>query len=160
MGKDKGQDREARELLSELEKDPRVLRMKEYTQHGGTSAYDHCVDVARKSLKVAEKFKGTDRKAVVMGALLHDYFLYDWHSKGDRLHGYHHPKIAAQKAREDFAVSDKEAQIISSHMWPLTLTAVPKSREAWIVCMADKWCSLKETVGGRLGKKSGKKGGD
>lgn len=31
------------------------------------------------------------------------------------------------------------------HMWPLTISAVPMCREAWIVTMADKWCSLMET---------------
>ena len=30
-------------------------------------------------------------------------------------------------------------------MWPLTISAVPMCREAWIVTMADKWCSLMET---------------
>ena len=29
----------------------------------------------------------------------------------------------------------------------------PTCREAWIVCLADKWCALCETVAGRLPRK-------
>ena len=43
-------------------------------------------------------------------------------------------------------LNDKERNIIRSHMWPLTITAVPACREAVIVCIADKWCSLVETL--------------
>ena len=39
----------------------------------------------------------------------------------------------------------REKDIIKKHMWPLTISAVPMCREAWIVTMADKWCSLMET---------------
>lgn len=38
--------------------------------------------------------------------------------------------------------------IITTHMWPLTLRFVPRSREAVLVCMADKYCSTLETVVG------------
>jgi hypothetical protein len=49
-------------------------------------------------------------------------------------------------ASEVFHVGKKEQDIIRTHMWPLTLHTVPRSREAVIVCMADKWCSLQETI--------------
>ena len=31
----------------------------------------------------------------------------------------------------------------------------PTCREAWIVCLADKWCALRETIAGRLPRKGG-----
>ncbi len=34
-------------------------------------------------------------------------------------------------------------------MFPL-VPVPPTCREAWIVCMADKWCALYETVAARL----------
>ena len=40
----------------------------------------------------------------------------------------------------------KEENIIRSHMWPLTFWHYPQSREAVIVCLADKIVSTKETL--------------
>ena len=81
------------------------------------------------------------------GALLHDYFLYDWHEKDPehRLHGFHHPSTALKRASEDFRLSELERDIILHHMFPLTLFP-PRSREAMIVCVVDKWCGIYETV--------------
>ena len=89
-----------------------------------------------------------DEKALLTGALLHDFYLYDWHKKNDRhgLHGYTHPDTACKNARHYFHINKKEQDIIRTHMWPLTLTKVPKSREAMIVCLADKYVSTVETL--------------
>lgn len=39
-------------------------------------------------------------------------------------------------------------------MFPL-VPVPPTCREAWIVCLADKWCALRETIAGRLPRKGG-----
>ena len=92
---------------------------------------------------------------MVRGAFLHDYFLYDWHKKKAKfrnmkeffkLHGFMHPSYAAANAKRDFNINEKEEHIIRSHMWPLTVTKLPKSREAVIVCIADKLTSATETI--------------
>jgi hypothetical protein len=44
------------------------------------------------------------------------------------------------------AIDDKTGQVIESHMWPLTLLTPPRSREAVLVCMADKYIATKEMV--------------
>ncbi|MCR5108604.1 MAG: HD domain-containing protein [Lachnospiraceae bacterium] len=133
--------------IRELLKDPKIVRMKDYTQHGNISTYKHCLRVARKSYDIAHKMNiRINMKEMLKGAILHDYFLYDWHYKGDKLHGYHHPHIALRNALMDFKLTEREKNIIKSHMWPLTLTHIPKCREAFIVCLADKICSLEETV--------------
>ena len=125
--------------------------MKEFTQHGSVSTYEHCLSVARTSLKLARALHmKVDTSELVRGALLHDYYLYDWHTHGDKLHGYHHPEIAAEQAHQDFTLSEKEKGIIRTHMWPLTLRHVPASKEAALVCAADKLCSSKETIQGAV----------
>ena len=57
-----------------------------------------------------------------------------------------HPSYAAANAKRDFNINEKEEHIIRSHMWPLTVTKLPKSREAVIVCIADKLTSATETI--------------
>ena len=79
---------------------------------------------------------------------LHDFYLYDWHEKSTwhRWHGFSHPSRAWENARRHFPMGAKEENIIRSHMWPLIPWQIPKSREAVIVCLADKCCSLYETT--------------
>ena len=90
-----------------------------------------------------------DENALIRGALLHDYFLYDWHLKdpSHRLHGFTHPATALRNAGEDWSLSPIEKEIISKHMFPLT-PLPPTCREAWLVCLADKLCAAGETCGG------------
>lgn len=89
-----------------------------------------------------------DAKSLICGAFLHDFYLYDWHKADDshHLHGFHHPAVALQNAREYFHPNSIEEDIIVNHMWPLTLTKIPRSCEAIIVCLVDKWCSVCETL--------------
>lgn len=63
-------------------------------------------------------------------------------------HGFAHPHIACRNAAMRFHVNAEVQHIITTHMWPLTLRFVPRSREAVLVCMADKYCSTLETVVG------------
>ncbi len=127
-------------------------REKDYIQHGTTSTYAHSLCVAYMSVWLAvrkrHKRNKVDMKSVVRGALLHDYFLYDWHEKNEyhNLHGYTHAKRAMENARRDFSITAKEAEIIYCHMFPLNISRVPHSREARIVCVADKMVAGSETL--------------
>lgn len=142
-------DQQADRLIEDMANDPRLLQLKAFTQHGKVSTYDHSVSVAKMSLKLARMLRlRVDSEQLVRGALLHDYYLYDWHNHGDKLHGYHHPDIAADKAGRDFALTQREQEIIRTHMWPLTLRRIPSSKEAALVCTADKLCSTLETIRG------------
>ena len=125
-------------------------RMKQYIQHGSTSVFEHTVSVAKFSLIFAYALENIgakfDHRSLVRGALLHDYFLYDWHEKNEyhNLHGFTHPGRAHDNATRDFKLNDIEKDIIKKHMFPLTIVP-PRRRESWLVCMADKWCAICET---------------
>ncbi len=126
-------------------------KTKEYIQHGNMTVNHHCIDVAKYSLAISRKLRiPCNRRELVRGALLHDYFLYDWHDKYHRdvknLHGFYHPGIALRNASKEYKLTPRERDIIKKHMWPLTVVP-PQCREAWIVTAADKYCSLLETVG-------------
>ena len=127
---------------------PAVRRMEAFTQHGDTSCLHHCLAVAYLSFRICRALR-MDRHwhSLVRGALLHDFFLYDWHEKhaGHPLHGFTHPGTALRNASLHFALDDRERDIIARHMWPLT-PRFPRYREAYIVCLADKICSLRETL--------------
>ena len=62
------------------------------------------------------------------------------------MHGFTHAKKASENAKELIEVDEKTCKAIESHMWPLTLSSVPLSKEAWLLCIADKICATKETV--------------
>ena len=119
-----------------------------FMQHGSFTVYDHSVNVAKTCVRIANKLHlNIDYNSLVKGALLHDYFLYDWHDnnkKIDGLHGFVHPKIAMQNAKRDFGLNEKEENMILSHMFPLG-KSIPKYKESIILCLADKYCATKET---------------
>ena len=137
-----------KEILKELDEQGRMKYTQRYMQHSDISVYKHCISVAYTSVELAERFSlNVNRKELIRGALLHDYFLYDWHDgrKGRHIHGFTHPGAALKNAMEDFELSDCECDIIRKHMFPLTLVP-PKFRESVIVCIVDKYCSLYETL--------------
>lgn len=123
-----------------------------HIQHGSMTVHNHCMDVARYSLLLNKKLGiGCNKHDLIRGALLHDYFLYDWHDKEflayrQRLHGFHHPMTALKNAEKEYTLTDIQRDIIKKHMWPLSVIP-PMCREAWVVTAADKYCSFLETVG-------------
>ena len=123
-----------------------------YFQHGKTTVLRHCRNVAYYSLvlakKLDEKFNiSFNYNNLIMGAFLHDLFLYDWHEKdkSHRLHGYTHPLTASINAKRMCHINKDVEEIIKKHMWPLTLRKIPLSKEAFIVCLVDKILALRET---------------
>ena len=146
----------AKELLTrgkDIILSPEAQVLKTFVQHGETTVFEHCLSVAKFSLLMAHFLERTlkihiDKDSLVRGALLHDYFLYDWHDKtvpGRRVHGFTHPGTAMRNAERDFGLNDLERDIISKHMFPVT-PFPPMHRESIIVNLADKWCALCETL--------------
>lgn len=139
-----------REHASDILKSENFRSTKNYIQHGTMPVHRHCIDVAEKSIAISKFLRiPCNEREMVRGALLHDYFLYDWHDKNrenyQRLHGFYHPGIALRNASMEYELTLREKDIIKKHMWPLTVVP-PLCREAWIVTTADKYCSLLETL--------------
>ena len=78
-----------RELRQEIRAAaPDILRSKNFrstrshVQHGNMTVTDHSMNVAKYSLAISEKLHiPCEKKELIRGALLHDYFLYDWHTQ-------------------------------------------------------------------------------
>ena len=128
---------------------PQAQSMKTFIQHGHISTYEHVINVVCMSCRVDRRFHArSDKRSLIRGAFLHDFYLYDWHdpTSNEGLHGFRHPVRALANAEALFELNPKERNVIVSHMWPLTITRIPKCREAAIVCLSDKLCALYETI--------------
>jgi len=144
------------ELIKDLFESDVVKQMDKYIQHGTTTILEHCENVAWISFLINEKLRlNADERELVKAAMLHDLYLYDWHERDSsrKLHGFAHSEIACNNVMKNFSMSEKGLEAIRSHMWPLNITKIPKSREALIICLADKYCAIIETI--RLNKRFG-----
>jgi len=123
-----------------------VQSMKNFRHHYSTSCYQHSINVSYYNYLFCKKF-GLDAKAGARAGLLHDLFLYDRklyiRTKGERLHGFRHPKIALENANIHFELNEREEDIIEKHMWPLTLE-LPKYSESFVTVFVDKYCAIAE----------------
>lgn len=119
---------------------------KKYMQHGEISCYTHILAVAYFSVRIAKKLGWkVDYESLIRGALLHDYFLYDWRvrEKQHRFHGFRHAKVALANASRDFTLNRIEEEIIVKHMFPLNIIP-PTTKESLIVTIMDKVCATYE----------------
>ena len=142
-------DKKAKEYFSFVEdllENEVVKQMKKFKHHYGTTCYQHSINVSYYNYLFCKKF-GLDAKAGARAGLLHDLFLYDRkvyiRTKGERMHGFRHPKIALDNANFHFDLSKREEDIIEKHMWPLTLE-LPKYSESYVIALVDKYCAVAE----------------
>ncbi|QEN07783.1 HD domain-containing protein [Oceanispirochaeta crateris] len=120
--------------------------------HHGKSILDHSCKVAQLAWLWSKRLR-LDRTSTARGALLHDFFLYDWKKKRSgrnrrfyewsKMHGFTHPAEALQNAEERFSLNVIERDIILHHMFPLTIQP-PRTKEGWLVMLCDKWVSLRD----------------
>ncbi|HIS85206.1 MAG TPA: phosphohydrolase [Candidatus Faecivicinus avistercoris] len=134
--------------LSALTREAGLSRCAAFVQHGDTSCLLHCVAVAFYSALLLDALRiRYDRRSLIRGALLHDFFLYDWHQRKraphEPMHAFYHPIAALENARKCVALTPLEENIIRRHMFPVTLVP-PASREGLAVCLVDKLCALYE----------------
>ncbi len=123
---------------------------KGFLQHGSVSTFEHSVSVTKMCLRLSRGLRlSTDERSLIRGALLHDYYLYDWHEPraGNDLHAFSHAGKALENAARDFSLNEIERNMIQCHMFPLNMQP-PRFRESAILCFADKVCALRETCAG------------
>lgn len=144
LAPEKGTDREYMETIEDIIAHPEVNKMWNYVHHRYTSTMMHALYVSYNSYLIAKKL-GLDWRAAARGGLLHDFYLYDWHTekpyKG--MHGFAHPRIALKNAMKYFDLTDRERDIILKHMFPLT-PVLPRYRESYIIMLVDKYCAVRE----------------
>lgn len=127
--------------------DPRLMKMRQFRQHGSSNTYDHTLHVAIGAYKLAKwTHLKVDEESMARGAMLHDFYLYDIKESGYSAwrHGTGHAMVALENAEQEFDLNDKERNIIYSHMWPLNITHVPKCRESVLIGIADKYAAVAE----------------
>ena len=136
-------------IIHDLSSTTIVQEMKNYNQHANTTCYKHCMQVAFYTYLICKKLN-LDYVSATRGAMLHDLFLYDWHThkkpnnKFSSFHAFSHPKIALKNALANFKLNDIEKDVILNHMWPVTIS-IPNYYETVVVTFADKYSALKET---------------
>jgi len=142
-------EKEYYETVQDILQHEEFLKLKNFYHHN-SSAFAHVNDVAYFSYRICKYFK-LDYRSAARGALLHDFFLYDWRNHDvpdlprEKFHGLAHPRIALANAKKYFSINDIEEDIIKKHMWPLTLVP-PKYKESYIVSFADKYLSSMEFI--------------
>lgn len=131
---------EIKQILSH----PSFIKMKTYRHHGDIDCHYHTLRVAEKACTLAVHFKA-DVVSTIRGALLHDFYLYDWHEGCPPFHGFRHPFNALREASENFKLNKIERDCIEKHMFPLT-PFPPSYKESWIVSFADKFHAAKDYI--------------
>jgi len=133
--------------VADLLATPQVQSMRCLPHHPGVSCFEHSIFVAYVAFRLARRW-GLDWRAAARGGLLHDLYLYRWNDRtahpGNQC--LDHPVFALRNAEALTTLTDKERNIILAHMWPLAVH-LPRSREAWVVSLADKLCATAEVMG-------------
>ena len=125
-----------------------ILNHKEFLKlktelHHGISRYEHSKRVAKMAYSIS-KFLNLDYEKITRAALLHDFFLDEEtkdYTKKQTL--VKHPEIALKNAKKYFTIDERQENVITSHMFPLSKT-LPKYKESYVVSISDKLVATHE----------------
>lgn len=142
-------DRDFLEFARKITENGEYEKLKSYKHHINATAYRHSLKVAYLCYLHMKKHNSIKKaRSVIRGALLHDYFLYDCHSKdlNHRLHTIRHPRVALRNARKHYPdLTPEEEDMILHHMFPLT-PVPPKTHAGWLVCLYDKIAAVSDLL--------------
>lgn len=142
-------DRKVRYLniVDDILEHKEFIKTKDITHHG-MNRYDHSVRVSYYSYMMAKLFK-LDYEEVARAALLHDFFLVDNEviSVKEKINTLvNHPMYAEAYASKYFDLTEKEKDMIVTHMFPVSPTRVPKYAESWVVNTVDNVVAIFEAL--------------
>ena len=134
-------------IVKEIDNSEAFQKTKEIVHHC-SNRYDHCRRVAYYSYIIAKKLH-LSYEEVARAGMLHDFFLVDnkditFKEKFGTL--INHPKYALAYSEKFFNLSDKEKDIIATHMFPIAPTRIPKYLESWIVNLVDDYVAIREVI--------------
>ena len=139
---------EFKKICKDIIEHPEYQKLKDIKHHD-KDIYTHNLKVAWISYLTAKKLH-LHVPEMVRGALLHDFFFYDWRVKGAKdeffPHGFTHPFVSRRNAEKIFGhLTPRERDIIMKHMWPLTVIP-PRYPESFLVSFIDKLIASKEVA--------------
>ncbi len=137
----KYKDREFNSLIQPIVEIEEFQKTKNIRHHGLTR-YDHSRRVAYFSYLVT-KFLRLDYKETTKAAMLHDFFTTEVENENAIFKLRRHPNHAVENSQKYFSLSDKQVDIIKTHMFPVTFTP-PKYLESWIVDIVDDIVAIYE----------------
>lgn len=140
------EDKEYNFLIEDIINNNKFSELSKIAHHGDTRL-DHSLKVSYYSYKISKALQ-LDYKETARAGLLHDFYLNrtkDYKNVKDKvkLFSIGHPKVAVKNAEEIFYLSEKEKDIIRTHMFPLDFK-IPKYLESWIVNVVDTSVSVYE----------------
>lgn len=139
-------DKQYVKIIENIMQNDDFSKMKDIQHHNDTRL-NHSLKVSYYSYKIAKALR-LDYEDVARGGLLHDFYLGQVNEQKtlkDKLLLYttKHPNEALDNASRVFDITEKEMDIIRTHMFPVDIK-VPRYAESWIVSIVDKGVSLKE----------------
>ena len=120
------------------------------THHLHGTVLEHTINVCVVAMRLCRQLKNrgikVHEKDLIQAALCHDLGMVGRDIKyKDTIDSWKdHPKESARIAREMVPdLSDEAEEMVLSHMWPMA-GSPPRSNEAMILCIADKYASMAE----------------
>ena len=133
------------QIVSKILENRKFNKLKQEVHHHNSNRFAHSVDVSYKTYKVCKKLN-LDYESATKAALLHDFFFdHEFSNKKERM--LKHPSKALENSMKITKLSEKEKNIIESHMYPVG-GKVPCHLESVIVDVIDDYVSFKEKLGG------------
>ena len=140
-------DEEYKKIVAPIMSNEEFVSSMDNIRHHDSTRLNHMLKVSYKSYKIAKALK-LDYAEVARAGLLHDFYLdsvYEQEKIKDKvaLYTINHPKDAVSNAQRVFGLTEKEEDIIRTHMFPVDVK-IPKYAESWIVSFVDKGVSTAE----------------
>ncbi len=110
--------------------------------HHGINRFEHLLRVSYYSYWVT-KILRLNYQETTRAALLHDFFLDETKNDSSFKALQNHPNYALENAKKYYQLTDREEDIIKTHMFPVTFTP-PKYLESWIVDIIDDIAGIYE----------------